>query len=38
VDYFPVPVREVRDSKGGGQYSHALMVAALFMAERLLKA
>jgi ADP-ribose pyrophosphatase len=38
VDYFPVPVREVRASMGGGQYSHALMVAALFMAERLLKA
>ncbi|MGO8692946.1 MAG: NUDIX hydrolase [Rectinemataceae bacterium] len=36
LDFFPVPVREVRSSMGKGQYSHALMVAALFMAERLL--
>jgi len=36
LDFFPVPVREVRASMGKGGYSHALMVAALFMAERLL--
>ncbi|MDA8426327.1 MAG: NUDIX hydrolase [Treponema sp.] len=36
VDFFPVPVREVRAAMGTRGYSHALMVAALFMAERLL--
>lgn len=34
VDAFLVPVEEVRASMGSGRYSHALMVAALLMAER----
>jgi 8-oxo-dGTP pyrophosphatase MutT (NUDIX family) len=38
VDAFLVPVEEVRESMGKGQYSHALMVTALFLAERELAA
>lgn len=34
VDAFLVPVDEVRAAMGRGQYSHALMAAALFLAER----
>ena len=34
VDAFLVPVREVRERMGTGQYSHALMAVALFLAER----
>ena len=34
VDAFLVPIEEVRASMGKGLYSHALMVAALLMAER----
>lgn len=37
VDSLIVPVSEVRRRMGTGQYSHALMVAALFMAERLMQ-
>lgn len=37
LDFFPMPIREVRASMGEGEYSHALMVAALFLAERLLE-
>ena len=36
IDAFLVPAMEVRDLMGKGQYSHALMAAALFMADRLL--
>jgi ADP-ribose pyrophosphatase len=36
VDAFLAPVEEVRAAMGTGQYSHALMVAALFMADRLI--
>jgi ADP-ribose pyrophosphatase len=36
VDHFLVPVEEVREKMGFGEYSHALMVAALRMAEALL--
>ncbi len=34
VDPLIVPASEVRASMGSGQYSHALMVAALFLADR----
>jgi ADP-ribose pyrophosphatase len=34
VDAFLVPVSEVREKMGKGQYSHALMIAALFLADR----
>ena len=34
VDAFLVPVAEVREGMGKGQYSHALMVVALYLAER----
>jgi 8-oxo-dGTP pyrophosphatase MutT (NUDIX family) len=37
IDSFMVPVEEVRSSMGKGQYSHALMVTALYLADRLLK-
>jgi 8-oxo-dGTP pyrophosphatase MutT (NUDIX family) len=37
VDSLLVPVAEVRRLMGTGLYSHALMVAALFMAERLMR-
>jgi len=37
VDSLIVPVAEVRRRMGTGQYSHALMVAALYMAERLMR-
>jgi ADP-ribose pyrophosphatase len=36
IDSFLVPAKEVRSSMGTGRYSHALMVAALLMADRLL--
>jgi ADP-ribose pyrophosphatase len=36
IDSLIVPVREVRASMGLGEYSHALMAAALFFADRLL--
>jgi len=36
VDSFLVPAREVRATMGRGLYSHALMVAALFLADRLI--
>ena len=36
IDTFLVPVREVRAAMGRGEYSHALMAAALFFADRLL--
>jgi ADP-ribose pyrophosphatase len=36
IDSFLVPAKEVRASMGTGIYSHALMVAALLMADRLL--
>jgi 8-oxo-dGTP pyrophosphatase MutT (NUDIX family) len=36
IDAFLVPVAEVRASMGRGEYSHALMAAALFFADRLL--
>jgi 8-oxo-dGTP pyrophosphatase MutT (NUDIX family) len=36
IDSFLVPVRDVRASMGKGQYSHALMATALFLADRLL--
>ena len=36
IDSYLVPAGEVRASMGTGQYSHALMVAALLMADRLL--
>jgi 8-oxo-dGTP pyrophosphatase MutT (NUDIX family) len=36
VDALVVPAREVRARMGTGQYSHALMAAALFLADRLL--
>jgi ADP-ribose pyrophosphatase len=36
IDSFLVPAREVRAAMGTGQYSHALMAAALFLADRLL--
>jgi ADP-ribose pyrophosphatase len=36
IDSFLVPVREVRADMGTGQYSHALMATALFLADRLL--
>jgi ADP-ribose pyrophosphatase len=35
IDSLLVPAREVRASLGSGQYSHALMAAALFLADRL---
>lgn len=35
VDALIVPASEVRAGMGTGQYSHALMVAALFLADRL---
>jgi ADP-ribose pyrophosphatase len=37
IDAFLVPVAEVRASMGRGQYGHALMAAALFFADRLLR-
>ncbi|HRZ64826.1 MAG TPA: NUDIX hydrolase [Spirochaetia bacterium] len=37
VDAFLVPVGEVRERMGKGQYSHALMVVALYLAERELR-
>jgi ADP-ribose pyrophosphatase len=36
IDSFLVPVDEVRAAMGTGQYSHALMATALFLADRLL--
>ncbi len=36
VDAFVVPVAEIRQRMGRGECRHALMVAALFLAERLL--
>jgi ADP-ribose pyrophosphatase len=36
IDSFLVPVGEVRAAMGTGQYSHALMATALFLADRLL--
>lgn len=36
LDSFIVPVREVRAAMGREPYSHALMVAALYLADRLL--
>jgi ADP-ribose pyrophosphatase len=36
IDSFLVPAAEVRSSMGSGPYSHALMTAALLMADRLL--
>ena len=36
LDSLLVPAGELRAEMGRGQYSHALMVAALFMADRLL--
>jgi ADP-ribose pyrophosphatase len=36
IDSFLVSAREVRAAMGTGQYSHALMAAALFLADRLL--
>jgi ADP-ribose pyrophosphatase len=36
IDSFLVSAREVRESMGTGQYSHALMATALFLADRLL--
>ncbi len=38
IDAFLVPVSEVRERMGTGQYSHALMATALFLADRLLNA
>ena len=38
IDAFLVSVREVRERMGTGQYSHALMATALFLADRLLDA
>jgi ADP-ribose pyrophosphatase len=35
IDSFFVPVSEVRSKMGTGQYDHALMAAALFLADRL---
>jgi 8-oxo-dGTP pyrophosphatase MutT (NUDIX family) len=37
LDSFLVGASEVRAAMGSGEYSHALMVAALFLADRLLK-
>jgi ADP-ribose pyrophosphatase len=37
IDAFLVPAAEVRAAMGKGQYSHALMAAALFLADRLLR-
>jgi 8-oxo-dGTP pyrophosphatase MutT (NUDIX family) len=37
VDAFFVPVVEVRAKMGSGEYTHALMSTALFLAERLLR-
>jgi len=37
VDAFLVSAREVRAQMGRGMYSHALMAAALFLADRLLE-
>ncbi len=36
IDAFLVSADEVRSRMGSGEYSHALMAAALFMAERLI--
>jgi ADP-ribose pyrophosphatase len=36
IDSFLVPVEEVRAEMGKGSYSHALMAAALFLADRLI--
>ncbi len=36
IDSFLVPASEVHSAMGSGQYGHALMVSALFLAERLL--
>jgi 8-oxo-dGTP pyrophosphatase MutT (NUDIX family) len=36
IDSFLVSADEVRAAMGSGQYSHALMAAALFLADRLL--
>jgi ADP-ribose pyrophosphatase len=36
IDSFLVPAREVRAAMGRGQYTHALMATALFLADRLL--
>ena len=36
IDSFLVSAAEVREKMGSGQYSHALMAAALFFADRLL--
>jgi 8-oxo-dGTP pyrophosphatase MutT (NUDIX family) len=38
IDAFLVSAREVRERMGTGQYSHALMATALFLADRLLDA
>ncbi len=35
IDAFLVPAREVRERMGTGRYDHALMAAALFLADRL---
>jgi ADP-ribose pyrophosphatase len=37
IDAFLVPADELRAAMGTGHYSHALMVAALLMADRLIK-
>jgi 8-oxo-dGTP pyrophosphatase MutT (NUDIX family) len=37
IDSFLVPAEEVRTTMGSGQYSHALMATALFLADRLLR-
>ncbi|MGA2546350.1 MAG: NUDIX hydrolase [Rectinemataceae bacterium] len=37
IDTFLVPAAEVRAAMGSGQYSHALMATALFLADRLLR-
>jgi len=37
IDSFLVPAKELRAAMGTGRYSHALMVAALLMADRLLR-
>lgn len=37
IDAFLVPVGEVRAAMGTGQYGHALMAAALLLADRLLE-
>ena len=37
IDALTLPVAEVREKMGTGQYDHALMATALFLAERLLR-